>query len=168
VKARRDRAMLATLLYHALRRDELCRLTAKDFNLERRGGAHLKVSGKGGKTRYVAMHPAAGGLITDYLKAAGHGTDDAGALFRLLHHWRDVASQKCLTTDAITRSCERIRPRAGSRSECIPCAPPPPPTRLITRPTLSRCRSGYDMQIFLRLGFTITARRRRKIRQCSR
>ena len=31
--------MLATLLYHALRRDELCRLTVKDFKLERRGVA---------------------------------------------------------------------------------------------------------------------------------
>ncbi len=70
--------MLATLLYHALRRDELCRLTVKDFKLERRGVAHLKVSCKGGKTRYVPLHPAAGGLITDYLEAAGHGADAAG------------------------------------------------------------------------------------------
>ena len=43
---------------------------------------HLKVSGKGGKTRYVPLHPGTNGLINDYLDAAGHGVDDAGALFR--------------------------------------------------------------------------------------
>jgi integrase/recombinase XerD len=63
LKGKRDRAMLATLLYHALRRDELCRLKVKDFKHERRGVAHLKVSGKGGKTRYVPLHPAASGLV---------------------------------------------------------------------------------------------------------
>ena len=65
LKGKRDRAMLATLLYHALRRDELCRLSVKDARHERRGVAHLKVSGKGGKTRYVPLHPAAGGLMVN-------------------------------------------------------------------------------------------------------
>ena len=37
LKSKRDRALLATLLYHALRRDELCRLTVKDCKHERRG-----------------------------------------------------------------------------------------------------------------------------------
>ena len=56
LRTKRDRAILATLLYHALRRDELCKLTIKDFKHERRGVPHLKVSGKGGKTRYVPLH----------------------------------------------------------------------------------------------------------------
>ena len=34
---------------------------------------HLKVSGKGGKTRYLPLHPGTNGLINDYLDAAGHG-----------------------------------------------------------------------------------------------
>jgi integrase/recombinase XerD len=82
LRALRDKAILATLLYHALRREELCKLKVKDFKHERRGVPHLKVAGKGGKTRYVPLHPAAGGLIHDYLERAGHGTDDTGALFR--------------------------------------------------------------------------------------
>ena len=82
LKDKRDRAILATLLYHALRREELCKLLVKDFKHERRGVAHLKVSGKGGKTRYIPLHPAAGGLIMDYLEVSGHGFDLAGALFR--------------------------------------------------------------------------------------
>jgi hypothetical protein len=39
-------------------------------------------AGKGGKTRYLPLHPGTNGLINDYLDAAGHGADDAGALFR--------------------------------------------------------------------------------------
>ena len=93
--------MLAVLLYHALRREELCRLKVKDFRHERRGVAHLKVSGKGGKTRYVPLHPAAGGLIADYLEAAGHGAEDAGALFRPLHHSRAEGSAAAITPDAV-------------------------------------------------------------------
>ena len=101
LKGKRDRAMLATLLYHALRRDELCRLSVKDARHERRGVAHLKVSGKGGKTRYVPLHPAAGGLIVDYLEAAGHGAEDTGALFRSVHHSRVEGSQKAITPDGV-------------------------------------------------------------------
>ena len=101
LKGKRDRAILATLLYHALRRDELCKLKVKDFKHERRGVAHLKVSGKGGKTRYIPLHPAASGLITDYLDLAGHGAQDAGALFRPLHHSRNVASAQSLTPDGV-------------------------------------------------------------------
>ena len=101
LKGKRDRAMLATLLYHALRRDELCKLKLKDFRHERRGVAHLKVSGKGGKTRYVPLHPAAGGLVLDYLEAAGHGQDDAGALFRPIHNNRGGGAQKAITPDGV-------------------------------------------------------------------
>ena len=57
IKDKRDRAILATLLYHALRRDEICKRRVKDARQERRGVPHLKVSGKGGKTRYVPLHP---------------------------------------------------------------------------------------------------------------
>ena len=102
LKGKRDRAMLATLLYHALRREELCKLKVKDFRHDRRGVAHLKISGKGGKTRYVPLHPAAGGLITDYLEVAGHGGDEAGALFRPLHSRRTATGAvKAITADAV-------------------------------------------------------------------
>jgi integrase/recombinase XerD len=101
LKAKRDRAILATLLYHALRRDELCKLKVKDYRQERRGVPHLKVSGKGGKTRYVPLHPAASGLIADYLEAAGHSSTDAGPLFRPLHHSRDPASGQAITPDRL-------------------------------------------------------------------
>src|SRR5271163_566441 len=74
IKEKRDRAILSTLLFHALRRGELCKLKVKDFRNMRKGVPHLKVSGKGGKTRYLPLHPGAHGLINDYLDAAGHVT----------------------------------------------------------------------------------------------
>ena len=100
LKDTRDRALLATLLYHGLRREELCKLRVKDVRQQRRGVLHLKISGKGGKTRFVPLHPAAGRLLADYLDAAGHGDDDSGALFRPLHHSRGD-SQHGLTPDGV-------------------------------------------------------------------
>jgi len=96
----RDKAILATLLYHALRREELCKLKVKDFKQERRGVPHLKVAGKGGKTRYVPLHPAAGGLIHDYLELAGHGSDESGALFRPVSN-NTKNGGKAITPDGI-------------------------------------------------------------------
>lgn len=77
----RDRAILATLLYHGLRRAELCALCVADIQ-ERRGVKHLQVYGKGSKIRYVPLHPGAADAIAAYLEAAGHGKDRDGALFR--------------------------------------------------------------------------------------
>ena len=101
LKGKRDRAMLATLLYHALRREELCKLTIKDFKHERRGVAHLKVSGKGGKTRYVPLHPAASGLILDYLEIDGRSLDVTGPLFRAVRSPRADGAPKAITADAV-------------------------------------------------------------------
>ncbi len=103
LKGKRDRAILATLLYHALRREELCKLTVKDFRHERRGVAHLKVSGKGSKTRYVPLHPAASGLIVDYLEADGRGLETTGALFRPVGN-RAGGLLKAITPDAIYKT----------------------------------------------------------------
>jgi integrase/recombinase XerD len=101
VKSKRDRAILSTLLFHALRREELCKLKVKDFRHARKGVPHLKVSGKGGKTRYLPLHPGTNGLINDYLEAAGHGTDDNGALFRSVSNNRADKAERAITADGI-------------------------------------------------------------------
>jgi site-specific recombinase XerD len=103
LKAKRDRAILATLLYHALRRDELCKLKIKDYRQERRGVPHIKVSGKGGKTRYLPLHPAASSLIAEYLEASGHAGEETGPLFRPLHNSRDRLSDEAITPDGVYR-----------------------------------------------------------------
>ena len=101
IKSRRDRAILSTLLFHALRREELCKLKVKDFRHARKGVPHLKVSGKGGKTRYVPLHPGTNGLINDYLDAAGHGADDNGALFRPIRNNRTGRLERAITADGV-------------------------------------------------------------------
>ncbi len=113
LKGERDRAMLATLLYHALRRDELCRLKVKDFKQERRGVPHLKISGKGGKTRYVPLHPAASGLIHEYLEVAGHSAEDNGALFRSISNNRIEGSQKAITPDGVYKMVQEYSDKLG-------------------------------------------------------
>src|SRR5665213_1674457 len=67
IKSKRDRAILSTLLFHALRREELCKLKVKDAQHARKGVPHLRVSGKGGKTRYLPLHPGTNALIHDCL-----------------------------------------------------------------------------------------------------
>src|SRR5271157_142342 len=103
IKSRRDRAILSTLLFHALRREELCKLKVRDFRHARKGVPHLKVSGKGGKTRYLPLHPGTNALIHDYLDAAGHGLDEAGALFRPIRNNRTGRLERAITADGVYR-----------------------------------------------------------------
>lgn len=81
LKGKRDRAILATLLYHGLRREELCRLKVKDMQ-SREGVLHFRVHGKGSKIRFVPIQPMAQRLIKDYLMETGHKDDLAAPLFR--------------------------------------------------------------------------------------
>lgn len=99
LKGRRDRAILSTLLYHGLRRAELCALVVGDVH-QRRGVAHLRIHGKGGKLRYVPLHPATAEAINVYLEQAGHAGDTQGALFRPLSN-NIRASSTAITADGV-------------------------------------------------------------------
>jgi integrase/recombinase XerD len=103
LKDKRDRAILSTLLYHALRRDELCKLRVRDFHHTRRGVPHLKVSGKGEKTRYLPLHPGTNTVIHEYLEAAGHTVDENGPLFRPVKNNRTGTLEGALTPDGVYR-----------------------------------------------------------------
>jgi site-specific recombinase XerD len=107
VKGVRDRAILAVLLYHGLRREEAARLTLSDL-VERRGIKHLRVHGKGKKIRYLPLHPVAAERIYAYLerdtlrdtsgplfrsvrgKTTGAGVT-ANGLYTVVAHWAGVA-----------------------------------------------------------------------------
>lgn len=78
IKGKRDRAILATLLYHGLRREELCRLRIKDMQL-RQGVMHLRVKGKRDKIRFVPLHPSAQRLIEEYVVLLSGSTGGAAA-----------------------------------------------------------------------------------------
>lgn len=79
----RDRAILAVLLYHGLRREELCTLKVSDLQ-ERRGVHHLRVKGKGSKIRFITLHPIAHERISLYLDATDHQENPRSPLFRPL------------------------------------------------------------------------------------
>jgi integrase len=115
LRGKRDRAILATLLYHGLRREELCRLRVDDARQQRRGTLHLAVQGKGGKTRYVPLHPASAARIAEYLEAAGHAGEGAGALFRPLHRGRAEGADQALTPDAVYKLVRSYSARVGCR-----------------------------------------------------
>jgi site-specific recombinase XerD len=113
VKAKRDKAIIATLLYHGLRRDELCKLTVKDWRQERRGVPHLKIHGKGQKTRYIPLHPAASGLITDYLEADVRADQTTGPLFRPTINNRTGRRDTALTADGVYKLVRGYSARLG-------------------------------------------------------
>ena len=97
---KRDRAILATLLFHGLRRAELCALRVGDRQ-QRKGAAHLCVQGKGNKIRYLPARPEAIQRIDNYLIAAGHGADLKGALFRPLRNRTTGDLEKPLHPQAV-------------------------------------------------------------------
>ena len=80
-KGLRDRALLSVLLFHGLRRAELCSLSVGDLQ-SRRGVPHFRVHGKGGKIRFLPVHPHSLQRISEYLEHAGHGDKPGSALFR--------------------------------------------------------------------------------------
>ena len=106
----RDRAVLAVLLYHGLRREEAARLYVQDMQ-ERRGIKHLRVHGKGGKLRYLPMHPVALERIHFYLEASGHHLVQSEApLFMPL---RGKATGAGLSADGIYALVGRYAKAAG-------------------------------------------------------
>jgi site-specific recombinase XerD len=81
LKAKRDRAILATLTCHGMRREELCKLKVRD--LQRRDGVvQCRIEGKREKVRYVPVGMTALRLSSEYLETAGHKEDLEGPLFR--------------------------------------------------------------------------------------
>ena len=81
LKGKRDRAILAILLYHGLRREELCELKVRD--VQSRGGIqHFRIHGKGDKIRFIPIHQNAMAALHVYFEAVGHGEDRSSPLFR--------------------------------------------------------------------------------------
>jgi site-specific recombinase XerD len=85
LKGVRDRAILATLLYHGIRREELCLLRLRDMQ-SRQGVMHFRIKGKREKIRFVPIHPMVQRLIEEYVEfgklMAGIDFDLDGPLFR--------------------------------------------------------------------------------------
>jgi integrase/recombinase XerD len=103
LKGIRDRAILATLLYHAMRREELCLLKVGDLQT-RQGVPHFRVEGKRGKIRFIPVNAAALRMIEDYLSTAGHRSDVEGALFRPVRNNRTGSLDRPLDPGSVYRN----------------------------------------------------------------
>ncbi len=112
LKAVRDRAILSILFYHALRREELCRLSVKDIH-ERRGVKHLRIYGKGEKLRYVPLHPGSLDRINEYLEMAGHGALPSAPLFKPIRNNRRGTTDTALTADGVYQVLKFYGKKAG-------------------------------------------------------
>jgi integrase/recombinase XerD len=119
LKGTRDRAILATLLYHGLRCEELCTLKVGDIQ-QREGMPHLRVEGKGDKVRYLPLHVLAQRLISAYLQAAGHGGDLSAPLFRPVKNNATKTLAKPLSPTAVYHDVVKRYARALGLTDVIP------------------------------------------------
>ena len=111
-KGIRDRAILATFLYHGLRVEELCSLKVKDIQ-ERRGVVHFRVHGKRSKIRYVPVHPEALTRIHDYLAVEGHVDAKDSPLFRPVRNLITHTLDKHLNTSSVFRLVRKYGVQVG-------------------------------------------------------
>jgi integrase/recombinase XerD len=103
LKGVRVRAILATLLYHAMRREELCRLRVRDIQ-DRQGVRHFRVRGKRDKVRFIPVHAAVQRLIEERLTMAGHGQDLAAPVFRPMTNNRMGTLDRPLDPNSVYRN----------------------------------------------------------------
>jgi integrase/recombinase XerD len=106
LKGIRDRAILATLLYHGIRREELCTLRVKDMH-SRQGVVHFRIKGKRAKIRFVPVNAAALRMIEEYLALLGHRGDVEGALFRPIKNNRTGRLDRHLDAGSVYRNIVR-------------------------------------------------------------
>lgn len=116
LKGVRDRAILAVMLLGGLRRAEVVALRVRDFDLQRAGVSHLRVAGKGGKTRFIAAAPLMRDRVLRYLAMRGVALQSEERLFvrmkvagRKADSVDDVVSQNC-------RPAEEGRVENGARA----------------------------------------------------
>ena len=103
VKGSRDRAILSALLFHGLRRAELCSLKVGDLQ-ERSGVVHFRVEGKGGKMRFIPVHPHTIQRVSEYLARVERGSNGSAALFWPVKNSRTGILQRPLSGHAIYKN----------------------------------------------------------------
>jgi integrase/recombinase XerD len=114
LKGKRDRAMIAVLLFHAVRREEVVKLKVKDLQM-RQGVLHFRISGKRDKIRYLPVNAEALRLIDEYLELAGHGSEKGGALFRPVKNNTTGTLKKHLHPDSLYQIVVAYAEQVGLR-----------------------------------------------------
>jgi integrase/recombinase XerD len=99
-KGIRDHAILSTLLFHGIRREELCTLKVRDYQRCDRA-MHFRIEGKGDKVRFVPVATNTQRLIQRYLEVAKHGEDLEGPSFRPVINNTTHRRRKALSPGAV-------------------------------------------------------------------
>ncbi len=115
----RDRAILATLLHHAIRREELCTRKVGDVQ-QRQGVAYLRVEGKEDTVRSIEAATETLRLIAPSLKTAGHAQDLHGPLFRPVKNTTTTTLAKPLHPASVYRDAVRHHARAAGLLDAVP------------------------------------------------
>lgn len=114
IKGRRDRAILDSMLYVGLRREETASLRLSDFKQD--GGRWwLVLTGKGNKTRRVKVHDALYKSLLAWTHTAGLTLGKAGCVFRSLNKG-DRVTARCVNASTIGRLVAEYGARAGLAS----------------------------------------------------
>jgi len=109
----RDRAILSVGFQAGPRRAEIASLLVKDFHTNG-GYKSLHFIRKGGEDLSLALNPQTAQRIDEYLKAAGHGEDIDGPLFRPVSTKpRCTESRRHLHAEAIDRILRKYAALAG-------------------------------------------------------
>lgn len=109
----RDRAILSVGFQVGLRRAEIASLKVGHLH-ENAGFASLRVLGKGGRKRSLAIHQQTAQRIREYLAAAGHADDFEGPMFRpLKNNARTKEPRRHMDPDAIDRVVRKYAAQLG-------------------------------------------------------
>ncbi|HVT58975.1 MAG TPA: tyrosine-type recombinase/integrase [Thermoanaerobaculia bacterium] len=109
---RRDKALLAVMLYSFARVGAIVRLRVRDYENQRRR-AYLALREKGGQHRRVPVHSRAAEALDAYLEAAGIGATPEAPLFQALTGKRGELAGHALTARSALRVVKRRAAAAG-------------------------------------------------------
>jgi integrase/recombinase XerD len=106
LKGKRDRAILATLLYHGIRRGNSASCEYATSRLAKASSTSASRA-RARRIRYIPAHPGAIRLIEKYLAMAKHGGELDGPLFRPVKNNRTKTLNKHLDPGSIYRNIVR-------------------------------------------------------------
>jgi site-specific recombinase XerD len=109
---RRDKALLAVMLYSFARVGAIVRLRVRDYENQRRR-AYLALREKGGQHRRVPVHSRAAAALDAYLETAGLGETPDAPLFQGLAGRRGELAGRALTARSALRVVKRRAAAAG-------------------------------------------------------
>jgi integrase/recombinase XerD len=137
--------------------EESSKIKVRDFWHTRKSVPHRKVSGKGGKTRYVLLHPDTNARIHEFLDAAGRGEGDAGA------QQHDRPARQAITPDGIYKLVRAYSAALGLEIGVRALRATAATNALGHQLTLPRCRNGLGTPTSQPRASTIIAAHGRKI-----